>query len=275
MPELAEYKISADFINLNSKNKFIKASHVQKGNIPVDFEEKYNMTNFSIQAKPNGKDLILQIHKEDGLLPIHVFMGMNGNWKYVDTEAWTETRFTRLRFDDEKGKSLILYGGYMGPKYSVGGPFSGTKRSPDPTLDFDKFKQNVLDNLDKKAFDKPICEILLNQEYFNGIGNYLRSTLIYYADVNPFLSGRVAIQNHPQILDLCKSVPEKAYKLNGGELRDWQNPIESDSKAFDKWVFYQKGLSCKDKLNRTFWFDSKWEKECPYTINKPRNRNKK
>ena len=68
MPELAEYKISADFINLNSKNKFIKAFHVQKGNIPVDFEEKYNMTNFSIKAKPNGKDLILEIKKEDEIL---------------------------------------------------------------------------------------------------------------------------------------------------------------------------------------------------------------
>ena len=275
MPELAEYKISADFINLNSKNKFIKAFHVQKGNIPIQFEENYNMNNFSVKARTNGKDLILEISKEDGVLAIHVFMGMNGNWKYVDTEKWNQTKFTRLRFDDESGKSLILYGGYMGPKYSVGGPFSGTKRGSDPTLDFDKFKQNVLDNLDKKPFDKPICEVLLNQEYFNGIGNYLRSTLIYYTDVNPFLSGRVAIQNHPQILDLCKSVPETAYKLNGGQLRDWSNPIESDSKDFEDWVFYQKGLSCKDKLGRTFWFDPKWEKECPYTINKPRNRNKK
>lgn len=275
MPELAEYKISADFINLNSKSKFIKAFHVQKGNIPFEFEEKYNMINFSVKAKTNGKDLILEISKEDGILPIHVFMGMNGNWKYVDTENWSQTSFTRLRFDDERGKSLILYGGYMGPKYSIGKPFSGTKRGSDPTLEFEKFKQNILHNLDKKAFDKPICEVLLNQEYFNGIGNYLRSCIIYYADVNPFLSGRVAIQNHPQILDLCKSVPEKAYQLNGAELRDWQNPIQSDSKEFDEWVYYQKGLSCKDKLGRTFWFHPKWEKECPYTINKQRKGNKK
>lgn len=268
MPELAEYKISADFININSKNKFVRAFHVQKGNIPVEFEQKYGLSNFTIVAQSNGKDLILQIDTKENVLPIHVFMGMNGNWKYVDTDDWNQTKFIRLRFDDECGKSLILYGGYMGPKYSVGKPFSGTKRGPDPTLNFDKFKQNILDNLDKKAFDKPICEVLLNQEYFNGIGNYLRSTIIYYADVNPFHSGRVAIQNHPQILDLCKSVPETAYSMNGGQLRDWQNPIESDSKQFEQWVFYQKGLSCRDKLSRTFWFDSKWEKECTYSIKK-------
>jgi hypothetical protein len=54
----------------------------------------------------------------------------------------------------------------------------------------------------------------------------------------------------------------------------WQNPIETNSEKFDEWVYYQKGLSCKDKLGRTFWFNPKWEKECPYTINKPKKANK-
>ncbi len=275
MPEIAEYKISSDFINLNTKNKFISAYHVLKGNNPQIFEDKWNMTNFSINSRAYGKDLILEITTESTKFPIHVFMGMNGNWKYVKTEDWNQTKYIRLRFDDETGHSLILYGGYMGPKYSVGEPFNGTKRGPDPTLDFDKFKNNILDNLDKKAFDKPICEVLLNQEYFNGIGNYIRSCIVYYADINPFESGRNVIRNHSHILNLCKSVPEKAYQLNGAELRDWQNPIQSDSKVFDEWVYYQKGSSCKDKLGRTFWFDSKWEKDCPYPINKQRIRNKK
>jgi endonuclease VIII-like 1 len=265
MPEIAEYKISADFINLNSKNKFIRAFHVQKGNIPVPFEPQ--LENFTIEARSYGKDLILDI---DSKFPIHVFMGMMGNWKYVPTKDWNITKYIRLRFDDETGHSLILYGGYMGPKYSVGGSFKGTKRGYDPTLDFDKFKQIILDNLDKKLFDKPICEVLLNQEYFSGVGNYIRSTILYYADVNPFLSGRLAIQTYPQILDLCKSVPETAYSFNGGQLMTWQNPIETNSEKFDEWVYYQKGLSCKDKLGRTFWFNPKWEKECPYTINKPK-----
>ena len=71
-------------------------------------------------------------------------MGMMGNWKYVTTKDWDLTKYIRLRFDDETGHSLILYGGWMGPKYSVGGPFKGTKRGYDPTLDFDKFKKKYL-----------------------------------------------------------------------------------------------------------------------------------
>lgn len=40
-------------------------------------------------------------------------------------------------------------------------------------------RENVLKNLDDKAFDKPICEALLNQKFFNGIGNYLRAEILY------------------------------------------------------------------------------------------------
>lgn len=41
------------------------------------------------------------------------------------------------------------------------------------------FRENVLFNLSDKAFDRPICEALLNQKYFNGIGNYLRAEILY------------------------------------------------------------------------------------------------
>ena len=41
------------------------------------------------------------------------------------------------------------------------------------------FRANVLNNLEASAFNKPICEALLNQKYFNGIGNYLRAEVLY------------------------------------------------------------------------------------------------
>ena len=264
MPELAELKIMSDFINQNTKNKkVIKSYHVEKGNSPKEFNLFGNL-----KSESNGKELILEIDKKS----IFVFMGMSGNWKYVDTNNWNQTKYTRLRFDMEDNKSLLLYGGFMGPKYSVGYPFKSSKRGYDPTKRFEDFKNKITDNIHKKVFKKPICEVLLNQEYFNGIGNYLRSTILYYLDVNPFESGDVIIKENPKILDMCKEIPLKAYKLNGGQLKDWKNPFDYDSKEFDDWVYYQKGYSCKDNLKRTFWFDPKWEKYCPYLINK-RNKN--
>lgn len=40
-------------------------------------------------------------------------------------------------------------------------------------------RENVLRNLADKAFDRPICEALLDQRFFNGIGNYLRAEILF------------------------------------------------------------------------------------------------
>lgn len=262
MPESPELRIMSDFINQKSNNSFIEAYNVAKGNIPDVYYDK----PFTIKSTSNGKELIVDMITNVGITPIYIFMGMSGNWKFVPTSEWNNTKFVRLRMDTDDGYSLLLYGGYMGPKYSVGKPFGGTKRGPDPTKDFEKFKNNINSNLHKKVFDKPICEVLLNQEYFNGVGNYIRSTILYYADVNPFENGKESIQKNPNILELCRDVPLTSYEFNGGQLRDWQNPFDVDSTQFKEWVFYQKGLSCKDKTGRTFWFDNKWKDHCPYQI---------
>lgn len=260
MPELTEVKIMSDFINQNSKDKkFNKIYNVEKGNIPnlhLDGE-------FTIEAISSGKELLLNLKFNDKILPVYVFMGMSGNWVYRDTKTWDERKFTRLRFDDNTGMSLLLYGLYMGPKYRIGSKFTGTKRGPDPTKDFERFKENIYQNIHKKDFDKPVYETLLNQKYFSGIGNYLRSTILYYLDINPFQSARNVIQNHPKILDLCRDIPLISYEFHGGQLQDWKNPFDVDSSKFKDWVYYQKGNSIKDSSNRNFWYHPKWENFSP------------
>lgn len=261
MPELAEVKIMSDYINLNVKDKiFDKFYHVQKGNIPL--EEKL-LEEFEVESDSYGKELKLKLYHDDSCLQFSVFMGMSGNWKWTKTKDWNETKYVRMRMDTIDGYSLLLYGSYMGPKYRLGG-FTGVKRGPDPTKEFEIFKNNILKNLQNKIFDKPICEALLEQKYFNGIGNYLRSTILYYIDINPFLDARSVIKNNPKILELCRDVPLKAIDLNGGQLSDWKNPFDTDYEDFKDWVFYQKGLSCKDKTGRTFWYNEKWKNLCPY-----------
>jgi endonuclease VIII-like 1 len=263
MPEAPEIRIMSDFINQNSKDqKFKKLYHVEKGNIPSDS----GFSNFMLESDFYGKQIQLKI-QEDTQFDISVFMGMSGNWKLVPTTDWSQTKYTRMRLDREDGMSLLLYGGYMGPKYKIGG--FDTKRGFDIIKDFDKFKNKILQNLSSKSFDKPICEVLLDQKYFDGVGNYIRSTILYYLDVNPFEIATVVLNNNPQILEMCREVIQKSYELNGGQLRDWQNPTPNlDSEEFHKWVYYQKGYSCVDGTKRTFWFNPKWENMCPFKIKK-------
>ena len=131
MPELAEIKIMSDYINENSKDRtFTKAYHVEKGNIPVNFNF---IENFKVEADSNGKELILKMYHDDTCIDLSVFMGMSGNWLFTPTETWSNRKFTRLRLDTTDGNSLLLYGLYMGPKYRVGG-FTGVKRGVDPNV---------------------------------------------------------------------------------------------------------------------------------------------
>jgi endonuclease VIII-like 1 len=125
--------------------------------------------------------------------------------------------------------------------------------------DFDKFESFIINNIDNKSFSKPIYELLLDQNYFNGVGNYLRSTIIYYANINPFYSSREIIKKNPEFLKLCKEILETSYSKNGGQLKDWINPFQKESNDFDNWVFYQKGSKIVDKNGRTFWYDPKWD----------------
>lgn len=261
MPELPEVRIMSDYINRNSKGReFSKLYYVERGNNPVDSKL---IENFNVESTTNGKELLLRVYHDVADFQFSVFMGMSGNWKFIHTNEWKNTKFVRMRIDSIDGDSLLLYGGYMGPKYKLGG-FTGVKRGPDPTKDFQLFKDNILNNIHKRIFDKPICEVLLNQEYFNGIGNYLRSTILYYLDANPFESARNIILKYPNILQLCKDIPNKSYQLNGGQLKDWKNPFDTDYDQFIDWVFYQKGLSCKDGTGRTFWYHEKWKDMCIY-----------
>lgn len=63
----------------------------------------------------------------------------------------------------------------MGTEGRLGGG-GGTRPRACPVL---CYRENVLSNLEDAAFDKPVCEALLNQKYFNGIGNYLRAEILY------------------------------------------------------------------------------------------------
>jgi endonuclease VIII-like 1 len=258
MPELAELRIMQDYINHHSKKrKFTKLYHVQKGNIPIDSEL---IEDFEVIAESFGKELQLKTKNDTKTLDFSVFMGMSGNWKFVPTENWNDTKFIRMRIDTDDGNSLLLYGSYMGPKYRLGA-FTGVKRGPDPTKQFDEFKRNVLDNLKLKAFDKPICEVLLNQKYFNGIGAYLNSEIVGRLDFNPFKKFNSLSDNElNNLFNVLKKCCDESYYLGGGELQDWFNPFGRGN--IEEWIkFYGNKITCfKQKFGtRNIWIQKKWK----------------
>jgi endonuclease VIII-like 1 len=256
MPEAAEVRIMSEYVSQLSKDKkFIKLYHVQKGNQPFDA----NFDDYYLDCDFYGKQIILFL-KGTTDIKISIFMGMSGNWTLVPTETWNETKYTRLRLDREDGMSLLLYGGYLGPKYKIGG--FNTKRGFDIIKDFDKFKDNILNNLGNKIFEKSICEVLLDQRYFDGVGAYLCSEILGRLDYDPFLEfNNLNTHQLDDLFNMTHRCIKEAYEFGGGELKDWQNPYGS-SKLDDWMEFYGNKRICYKQPfgKRNIWIQKKYKK---------------
>jgi endonuclease VIII-like 1 len=264
MPELAELKIMSEYINKSSKGRIfinLRKSVVSK----VKTSMKMPFDAFQLSAISRGKELKLKlISKEGEDVNLMCSMGMSGNWTL--TRTGEEQKHSHLMFDTLDGFTLSLVDVRRFAKWKWGDWNKG--RGADPTYEYQEFVDNIYKNIEHRSFQKEISEVLLDQKWFNGIGNYLRSTILYYADQSPWATAKDAILQNPKLLELCRDVPLRAYQMSGGQLKDWANPFNKpeDKVSFREWVFYYKGSSCIDGAGRRLWFDPKWESTCPYEL---------
>ena len=275
MPELAEVKIMGDFINhIVSQEGFferIEKSPVSKVKTEL---EVFDGGVFTMHAQTRGKEMMLTLEMIGGDLngaitkKLFVTLGMSGNFAYVRKESENlekVLKHSHLRFITTRGNYLVLHDVRRFAKWKWVENWN-KGRGPCPLTEFDQFREHLLINWFKsKAFNVPINELLMNQGYFNGIGNYLRAEILYRLDINPFK--RANELNTAEIHDLimlCNLCVRDAYALGGGQLKDWHNPLGTSEKNFKEWMkCYGMLSSTVDKTGRRFWFDPKWENFIP------------
>jgi len=187
--------------------------------------------------------------------------GLVGNWDWTDQTAPDNSL---IKFETTDGKSLRFLDVQRLGSWHVG--TWGPDRGPDPLEDYDRFRDNVLQNVHSKAFDKPIAEVLLNQDYFNGIGNYLRAEILHRACIPPMLSASEVFTSNASnltfmhqgksarksdlLLALCKAIPKEVLDQ---DLNKYGSP--SEKARFHDWLrVYDKGQFIKDKGGRKVWF---------------------
>ena len=85
----------------------------------------------------------------------------------------------------------------------------------------------MLDHLEDKAFDKPLCEAMLNQKYFNGVGNYLRAEVLFRLKIRPFERARTVLT--PLVDDESKLKQEKQEVKNNGKTKEPEIKVEAPS----------------------------------------------
>lgn len=256
MPELAEIKIMADYINDVCQEKdFTSISFSESAqNRKLGIVQPTNLQIFRISAQSRGKELMLSlIQGGEVFMKISCAMGMSGHWREV-FPGGEPPNHTHLKFNNIGGGSLCLVDVRRFARWKVVEAWS-SNRGPCPVEDFTEFKHNILQSLERKEFDKPIHLVLMNQKYFNGIGNYLRAEILFQADQDPFVDARTALSTNPAIIELCNQLPKEAYVLGGGQLKDWDNPFEAPAGGFSDWIqCYGRANRVVDKNGRTLWY---------------------
>ncbi|NXT65129.1 NEIL1 Endonuclease, partial [Chaetops frenatus] len=247
-------------------------------------EVPFRSEAYGISAVARGKELRLTLSALDpaaGPPPQDLVFrfGMSGSFRL--RPAAELPRHAHLRFLTRESPPRALC--FVDPRrfgsWRLGDAWQ-PERGPCVVSEYQAFRENVLKNLEDRAFDKPICEVLLNQKYFNGIGNYLRAEILYRLKIPPFEKARTVLEalkdqeqertkkdpsltlskkvklrkESPDLLELCHTVPMEVIMAE----KQLFDPEHSDNyAAFKNWLqcYLVPGMSSlRDRSGRTIWF---------------------
>ncbi|NXD38036.1 NEIL1 Endonuclease, partial [Copsychus sechellarum] len=243
-------------------------------------EVPFRCEAYSISAIARGKELRLTLSALDpaaGPPPQDLVFrfGMSGSFRLCPAAELPRHAHLRFLTRESPPRALCFVDPRRFGSWRLGDAWQA-ERGPCVISEYQAFRENVLRNLDDRAFDKPICEALLNQKYFNGIGNYLRAEILYRLKIPPFEKARTVLdavkeqemrkkdpsltlskkvklrQENPDLLELCHTVPKEVITA---ELLD---PEHRDNyAAFKDWLqcYLVPGMSSlRDHNGRTIWF---------------------
>ncbi|NXH89521.1 NEIL1 Endonuclease, partial [Edolisoma coerulescens] len=248
-------------------------------------EVPFRSEAYRISAIARGKELRLTLSALDPAAAASppqdlVFrFGMSGSFRLCPAAELPRHAHLRFLTRESPPRALCFVDPRRFGSWRLGDAWQ-PERGPCVVSEYQAFRGNVLENLDDRAFDKPICEVLLNQKYFNGIGNYLRAEILYRLKIPPFEKARTVLealkdqeqerrkkdpsltlskkvklrQENPDLLELCHTVPMEVITAE----KQLLDPEHSDNyAAFKNWLqcYLVPGMSSlRDRSGRTIWF---------------------
>ena len=262
MPEWAEVRITSDFINYTAEGRVVESLYFS----PYLKLKSLNrlIPPFVISSRSRGKELALFFYQPSSTMETTdqytLTLGMSGKFVHLQKDdASPKHSHAHFVFEDETDLIFVDVRRFGKGDFRPWADYRG----PDPVDQFDDFKSHLYSNMEKRTFQKPISELLMDQRYFNGVGNYLRAEICGQYRLNPFLPAVEVIND--AFLEFVNYILRQSYNLAGGSLYQWKNPfsnltLDENIANFDDWlVFYGKAESVVDKTGRRFWFDAKWQ----------------
>ncbi|BFY97901.1 hypothetical protein BsWGS_00941 [Bradybaena similaris] len=252
---------------------------------------------YTMRAEARGKELRLRLHQVD-----------HSSQVQADHTSWWVPRSMSIIFRFGMSGKFVFTPAQELLKHSHLSFF--TKQSPVMAVSFvdpRRFgRENIVTNLHSAAFKKPICEVMLDQQYFNGIGNYLRAEILYRCQVPPFVAANTVLElqdgtqlsnskyfkeekSHKltfdmltpkaqELLQLCHTVPLEVVNLGCSKYTLLDLTTGDDDGLFANWLqcYDRAGMtSLTDHKKRTIWFSGPAGPLAPAEQPRKASRNKK
>lgn len=264
MPEGPEVKIASSYYN----QFFEKTSHIKFEILTEYYEKKYTHVFDHVNHHINeefsplftiGKNLFLPL-KNDDFFNFH--LGMTGCWsnsleKHCHFRVFSGTK--ELFFKDVRkfGKMKILS--------SI--DFSEKHHKEYDLLhqdyNFDEHIQYLFKTVGQK---QSISSVIMNQSFFPGVGNYIKSEALYSSRIHPEKKWKTLSKKKIKTLVInTQKIMKKSYINGGAELKDFKNPMTNSTftlQVYGKLIdpFGNQVVSAITSDQRKSWFCPKLQK---------------
>ncbi|CAG0890909.1 unnamed protein product [Cyprideis torosa] len=182
MPELPELFLSARRVTSWCDGVTFSGA-VEKSEVSKNPGIPWDSDAYRISAVSRGKELRLDLQDEenaDKFLQIRFRFGMSGRFELTSPDDIH--KHSHLRFFSKCGNRVLSFIDMR--RFGTWEVTSdwGSNRGPCPVREYEEFRSNVLKALEvspRNFRHKPICEIMHDQRFVNGIGNYLRAEILF------------------------------------------------------------------------------------------------
>lgn len=242
MPEGPEVKTITDFLHLGYRDQKIISIKILSGR--YNRKSLTNIENINLpltieSVRCKGK-FIYFICSDDWML--FNSLGMTGSW------SKEKSKHSRLEFCFDSGDKLYFADirNFGTLKFVKGSDVLNEKLmsiGPDMlsgNVDFETFKEK----LSKK--DRTISENIMDQSMVSGVGNYLKSEILYAAKISPHRKVSTLTENElEKIYKNTKDIIKFSYSTGGATIRDYYTPSGKKGGFSKKFAVYNQA---KDPL---------------------------
>ncbi|XP_028305462.1 endonuclease 8-like 1 isoform X2 [Gouania willdenowi] len=311
MPEGPELHLASLFVNRTCEG-LVFSGPVQKSEVSKSPDVSFSCEAYRITATSRGKEVKVTLTpiktdeskprgNTDRPLDIVFRFGMSGFFRFTAEDELPKHAHLRFYTKETPCRVLSFVDARRFGSWQPDATWN-PDRGPCIMFEYQRFRENVVSHISDRAFDRPICEVLLNQKYFNGIGNYLRAEILFRLRIPPFVSARTALEGlesedltenikpvkvesadvkssggkivkeeESDLLRLCHTVPLEVVGLGG----KGYDPEKSDYSGFKAWLqcYYVDGMkSIRDHNSRTMWFSGDPGPLAPKVLKSPKTK---